>query len=227
MLGRGLMILAMATAVAGCGSSQDLSAGAVLRAASATTRDLKSVQLDLKFGQGFQVQGIDLVSGTGRFRAPSDSDIVAKTRTAQGFLSPEVLTVGGKIYLRIIQLQAFQELTPEEALQYPDVARLLDKDTGLAPAIQKGRNPKLDSGEQVDGVDCYKVEATYGQAELGQALAPVKLTDDIHVTLWVGKSDHFVRRALFEGHLLSATQATSVDVHLHDFNRPVDIPSPS
>jgi hypothetical protein len=226
MLPRVLPGLAMAAAIAGCGSSESFDAHQVLQAASDSTVALKSVQLDLKFGSGLTVEGVDLVSATGRFRAPDESDLVAKARSGEGFLEPELLTTGGKVYFRAIQLLALQELTPEQALKYPDVARLLDKTKGLGPAIAKGRDAKLDTAEPVDGVDCYKVEATYGPAELNQALAPLHLSDDIHATLWVAKADHLVRRMRLEGHLFSVDQTTYTEVHLHDHNRPVDIPSP-
>jgi hypothetical protein len=226
MLPRLLVALGLVAAVSGCGSTESFDAHQVLQAASDTTAALRSVQLDLKFGSGFIVQGVELVSGTGKFRAPSDSDIVAKAKSGGGFLEPELLTTGGKIYFKAIQLLAYQELTPDQALQYPDVARLLDRSHGLAPAIPKGRGAKLDPAEQVDGVDCYKVEATYGPAELNPALAPLHLTDDIHATLWVARSDHLVRRLRLEGHLFTADQSTSVEVHLHDHNGPVDIPTP-
>ena len=226
MLPRVLVVLVLVVALVGCGSTGSFDAHQVLQAASDTTAALKSVQLDLKFGPGFTVQGVELVSATGKFRAPSDSDIVAKAKSGGGFLEPELLTTGGKIYFKAIQLLAFQELTADQALQYPDVARLLDKNHGLAPGIAKGRNAKLDAAEPVDGVDCYKVEATYGPDELNQALAPLHLSDDIHATLWVAKGDHLVRRLRFEGHLFSVDQTTFAEVHLHDHNGPVDIPSP-
>ena len=226
MLARVLVVLVLVAALVGCGSTGSFDAHQVLQAASDTTAALKSVQLDLKFGPGFTVQGVELVSATGKFRAPSDSDIVAKAKSGGGFLEPELLTTGGKIYFKAIQLLAFQELTADQALQYPDVARLLDKNHGLAPGIAKGRNAKLAAAEQVDGVDCYKVEATYGPDELNQALAPLHLSDDIHATLWVAKGDHLVRRLRFEGHLFSVDQTTFAEVHLHDHNGPVDIPSP-
>jgi len=226
-LRRVLAVVALCTGVAACGSTESLTAQQVLRVAAGTTANLKSVKLDLRFGAGFAVQGIDLVSAAGVFRAPGDSDLLAKTRSGAGFLEPELLTAGGKIYFKAIQFQAFQELTPEQALQYPDVARLLDKDHGLPPAIARGRSARLDADEAVDGVDCYKVEAAYGPAELNDAVAPLHLTDDIKVTLWVGRSDHLVRRVRLEGHLFTADSSTSAEVHLHDFNGPVDIPSPA
>jgi hypothetical protein len=226
MLPRVLVVLVLVVALVGCGSTESFDAHQVLQAASDTTAALKSVQLDLKFGPGFTVQGVELVSATGKFRAPSDSDIVAKAKSGGGFLEPELLTTGGKIYFKAIQLLAFQELTADQALQYPDVGRLLDKNHGLAPGIAKGRNAKLDAAEQVDGVDCYKVEATYGPDELNQALAPLHLSDDIHATLWVAKGDHLVRRLRFDGHLFSVDQTTFAEVHIHDHNGPVDIPSP-
>jgi LppX_LprAFG lipoprotein len=223
-------MVAMLVAVAGCGSvqpQQQSDALKILQAAARSTAALESVQLDFKFGPGFQIGGIGLVSAVGKFKAPADSDIVAKASTGQAFVEPELLTVGGKIYIKLFQLQAFRELPASEAQQYPNVARMLDKDHGLAPSIARGRNSKVTGTEQVDGVDCDKVEATYGPNELNQALAPVHLTNDIRVLLWIDRSDHFVRKVRFEGQLTTAGQNTFAEAHLHDFNRPVDIPSPS
>src|ERR1700682_3805208 len=230
MPGRVLILLAMFMAVAGCGNAQpqqQSDAAKVLQVAARSTAAVQSVQLDFKFGPGYQLGGIGLVSAVGKFKAPADSDIVAKASTGQGFVEPELLTVGGKVYIKLIQLQAFRELPASEAQQYPNVARLLDKDHGLAPAIARGRNARLAGSEQVDGADCDKVEATYGPAELNQALAPVHLSNDIRVLLWIDRSDHLVRKVHFEGQLINAGQKTFAEVHLHDFHRPVDIPIPS
>ncbi len=215
-------------ALSGCGTTAaSPDARQLLHAASGTTAAMKSVQLDLKFGPGFQVQGVELVSALGKFRAPSDSDIVAKTHSAQGFIQPEILTVGDKIYIKFIQIQAFQPLSSAEAQQYPVIARMLDKDSGLGPAIARGRDPKLAGSEPVDGVDCHKVSVLYGPAELNQALAPLNLKGDVKTALWIGKNDQLVRKMRFEGPLFAAGTSTFVEVHLHDFNAPVDIPSPS
>jgi hypothetical protein len=219
-------MFALLVALAGCGNGESFDAHQVLQAAADSTAALKSVQMDLKFGPGLTVRGLEVVSATGKFRAPSDGDIVVKARSGGGFLEPEIVSAGGKVYFKALQLLAFQQLTATQALEYPDVARLLDKDHGLAPAIVKGRNAKLDAGEQVDGVDCYKVEAIYGSAELNQALAPIHLTDDVHATLWVAKSDHLLHRLRLDGHLFAVDQTTYAEVHLHDHNGPVDIPSP-
>jgi hypothetical protein len=222
------VLVATAVALGGCGTpAEQTDARQLLQAAAQTTAAWKTVQLDLKFGPGFKVQGVELVSAVGKFRAPADSDFVAKTRAAQGYVEPEILTVGDQVYIKLFQLQAFQSLSPTEALQYPVIARLLDKNTGLAPAIARGRDPKLAGSEQFDGVDCARVEALYGPSELNQALAPLKLSGDVKTTLWIGKSDHLVRKVRFEGPLFTAGSNTFAEIHLHDFNAPVDIPSPS
>jgi hypothetical protein len=222
-----LITAALGFAVAGCGTAnQPPDARQLLQAAAGTMAALKSVQLDLKFGPGFKVQGVELVSAQGKFRAPTDSDFVAKTRGAQGFIEPEILTVGDQIYIKYIQLQAFQPLSPIEARQYPVIARMLDKNSGLAPAIARGRDPRMAGSEQLDGVDCHKVSALYGPVELQQALAPLTLKGDVRAVLWIGKSDQLVHKLRFDGPLLTAGTESFAEVHLHDFNAPVDIPSP-
>jgi hypothetical protein len=117
-------------------------------------------------------------------------------------------------------------MSPAEAQQYPVISRMLDKNNGLAPAIARGRDSKVSGSEQVDGVDCDKVSALFGPSELNQALAPLSLKGDVKTVLWIGKSDHLVRKVRFEGPLFVAGTNTFAEVHLHDFNAPVDIPSP-
>ena len=102
-------MLATLMAFAGCGSvqpQQPSDALKILQAGALSTASLQSVQLDFKFGPGFQMGGIGLVSAVGKFKAPADSDIVAKASTGQEFVEPELLTIGGKIYIKLFQLQA-------------------------------------------------------------------------------------------------------------------------
>jgi hypothetical protein len=219
-------VVAAAMALGSCGTAQQPSPRQLLQAAARNMATLTSVQLDLKFGPGFQVQGVELVSAVGKFRAPTDSDFVAKTRGAEGFIEPEILTVGDQVYIKYVQFQAFQQLTAIEAQQYPVIARMLDKNSGLAPATARGRDPRIAGSEQLDGVDCYKVSALYGPAELQQALAPLTLKGDVRAVLWIGKSDQLVHKLRFDGPLVSAGTDSFAEVHLHDFNAPVTIPSP-
>jgi len=55
---------------------------------------------------------------------------------------------------------------------------------------------------------------------------PLTPTGDIDATVWVGKSDHLLRKALLKGKLFTAAKTTTLEVRLHDFNADVNIAKP-
>ena len=70
--------------------------------------------------------------------------------------------------------------------------------------------------QQVAGTDCDKVSATYTSDQVGRLLGGGLSTNgDVHATVWVGRSDHLVRRTVLSGRsspeipLLARTPSTS------------------
>jgi len=106
------------------------------------------------------------------------------------------------------------------------MGRILDPTNGLPGVLAKGRNPRLLGAETVDGVDCWKIEATYTADQVSQAVQPLSPTGDIDATLWIGKGDHLLRKTLLKGKLFTAAKGTTLEVRLHDFNADVNIVKP-
>ena len=224
---RSLLLLLSALMLGACGNSPAADPGQVLKDAASAMAAVKTVQADVAFGPGAKVLGFDLLSATGKVKRPSDSDTVGKVKAAGTVLQPELVTVGGKFYLREAQFLPFHELTGTEAVDYPNAGRLLDTQHGVTAVLPKGKSPSLVGSEPIDGHDCNKVTATYAPDALNDALAPIKLTDDVQATLWIDKDSKLVRRVKLSGHLFDPATNSFVDVRLHDFNTAVDITSPA
>jgi hypothetical protein len=209
--------------VAACGTSVD--PAAQLREAGQAMTSIKTAAFDFKFGPGAAAFGFTLDSGSGKAHLPDATDTTLKASSGQTLLEFEVLTVAGHVYFRA-PLIGFSELTGDRAAAIPDMTRVLDPAHGLASLIPRGKSPRYVGDESVDGHDCYHISATYSGAEVGDVIAVLKPTGDVDVNLWIDKSTHTVRRALMAGHLFETSRSSTLEVHLHDFDVPIDIQKP-
>src|SRR5262252_6539886 len=217
-------VAAIVTAVILLGCSGSTSAPAdpatVLRQAADAMAGLHSVIADVKFGPGITLAGVSLSSATSKIQLPRNSDSTFKVKQGDFLLDLRVVTTGGHVYVKL-PLASFTEVTPQQAREFPDVSSLFDPHSGLPAVLPAGRDTRSLGTEQVAGVDCNKVGATYTADQLGQLLAGVKPAGDVQATIWAGRSDHLVRKVVLSGPLLEAGKVVQVDVNLHDFNQPV------
>jgi hypothetical protein len=199
----------------------------VLRQAGRAMASLRSVAADVKFGPGIVVSGVTLSSATTKVELPGQSDTVIKVKQGDFLVDLRVVTVGGHIFLRL-PFSQFTEVTPDQAKELPDLSRLFDPNSGLAAALPSGTDTRYLGTEQIAGVDTDKVSTTYAADQVSQLLGGVvKPAGDVQATIWVGRSDHYVRRVILNGPLLEAGKPVQVQVDLHDFNQPVTIATPS
>jgi hypothetical protein len=200
---------------------------AVLRQSGQAMGSLHSVAADVKFGSGIVVGGLTLSSATTKVAVPGQSDTVIKVKQGDFLVDLRVVTTGGHIYLRL-PFSQFTEVTPDQAREVPVLSQLFDPKAGLPAALPAGTGTRYLGTEQVAGVDTDKVGTTYSADQVGQLLGGVvKPAGDVQATIWVGRSDHYVRRVSLNGPLLAAGKDVNVEVDLHDFNRPVTIATPS
>ena len=199
----------------------------VLRQAGQAMAGLHSVAADVKFGPGIAIQGLTLSSATTKVQVPGESDTVIKVKQGDFLVDLRVVTTGGHIYLRL-PFSQFTEVTPEQAKELPDLSKLFDPKSGLPAALPSGTNTHYLGSEQIAGVDTDKISTTYSADQVSQLLGGVvKPAGDVQATIWVGRSDHYVRRVNLNGPLLEAGKSVQVAVDLHDFNQPVTITTPS
>jgi len=199
----------------------------VLNQAGPALGQVKSASVEMQFGEGATFFGFTVVSASGKVKLPDQSQVTIKAKqSSDSLIEIGVTTLAGQTWVTVPFL-GVQQVTGAEAAAVPSVGRVFDATNGLPGLLAKGRKPTFLGSETVDGVDCWKVEATYGADQVAQAVQPLTPTGDIDATLWVGKSDHLLRKALLKGKLFTAAKTTTLQVRLHDFNAEVSIPTPS
>jgi hypothetical protein len=187
---------------------------------------IHSVAVEMKFGPGASYVGLTLVSASGKVRLPTDSDTTFKAQqTKDSLIELRLLTLADGVYVQA-PFVGFQKLPASEAERVPSVSRIFDATTGLPALMRQGKQLEAQGEETVSGIDCYKVHASYPSAVVGQAVQAVTPTGDIAATLWIGRSDHLLRKARLDGELYESGKNTYLEVRLHDFNASFDIHNP-
>src|SRR5260370_13602878 len=93
-------------------------------------------------------------------------------------------------------------------------------------ASAAGRNRKYLAAEQVQGVDPQKVEATSSATQIHGMLPQLNSSGDVEAVIWIGGSDHLIRKAVLSGPFGDSGSPSSVEVDLSGFNGSVTISSP-
>jgi lipoprotein LprG len=225
---RGLVAMLALALIAGCGGSQpQVDAAQSLRDAAAAMAKLKTVSATLSFTKGaITFQGFTLVRAKTSVRLPGDSDTTYTVKQQDLSISLEVVISGGHVYLHL-PFSTFQELTGAQAVAIPDLAKLFDPATGLPAIIPAGRNPKYLTSEKVDGVDSQKIGVTYSAHQVHSLLAQLSSSVDVNATVWVGASDHLIRKAVLDGAFGDGGKEAAVEVDISGFNAAVNITPPT
>jgi hypothetical protein len=214
-------------ALPSCGGLQPVDPAQALRDGAASMATLKTVSANLTFTKGkITFQGYSLVSAKAKVRLPTDSDTIVTVRAQDLLIGLEVVISAGHVYLRP-PLSGFTEITGKNATDIPDVAKLFDVKTGLPAVIAAGQNPKYVGVDKIADVDSHKITATYTSAQIEALLPQLKSSGDVLATIWVGGSDHLIRKATLDGNFGDGGAASSVEVDMSGFNAAVSIPSPS
>jgi hypothetical protein len=217
-------LLLLATA---CGGLQPVEPAQALRDGGASIASLKTVTANLKFTKGtVSFEGYGLVSATATVRLPNDSDTVYKIRQGDVQISLQVVIAGGRVFIHP-PFSGFTELMGADAAVVPNLAKLFDPTKGLPAVIPAGRNPKYLGAEKVGDVDCHKVGATYSPDQIGGMLSQLSSSGDVDATIWIGGSDHLIRKAVLSGKFGDNGTDSTVEVDLSGFNGSVSIASPA
>jgi len=188
---------------------------------------LNTVSATLKFTKGsVSFQNYVLTGATAAVRLPADSDTIYKVKYQDVLIGLEVVITGGHVYLRP-PFSGFTEVTGATAAAIPDLAKLFDVNTGLPAMIPAGHSPTYIGTEKVADVDSYKVGATYSAAQIAKLLPQLSSSGDVAATIWVGGSNHLIRKALLSGPFGDGGTASTVEIDLSGFNAVVAIASPT
>lgn len=216
-----------AVVLTACGGLQPVDPAQALREGGAAIAGLKAVSATLTFTKGtITFQTFALVKAAARLRLPNDSDTTYTVRKQDAQFALEVIITGGRVYLHL-PFSGYNEVTGADADAIPNLARLFDATTGLPAVIPAGTNPKYLGTDKVDDVDSHKVEATYSPAQIHSMLPQLTSSGDVDATIWVGGSDHLIRKAVLSGPFGDNSTASSVEVDLSGFNAAVAITTPA
>jgi hypothetical protein len=217
----------VSVALNACGGLQAEDPAQVLRDAGAAMAKLSTVTATLKFTKGtISFQGYVLTSATAAVRLPSESDTVYKVKYQDLLIGLEVVITGGHVFLRP-PFSGFTVVTGKNASEVPDLAKLFDGTTGLPAMIPAGHGLTYIGTEKVGDVDSHKVGAIYSAAQIAKLLPQLASTGDVAATIWVGGSDHLIRKAVLSGSFGDGGTASSVEIDLSAFNGAVAIASPT
>ena len=220
-------VMALALLAACEGSAPQVDAAQTLRAAGAAMGKVKTVTATLTFTKGaITFQGFTLVSAKTSVRLPADSDSFYTVKRQDISISLEVLIYGGHVYVHL-PFSTFQEFTGSEAAAMPDLAKLFDTATGLPAVIPTGRSPKYIGAEKLGNVDTQKISVTYGADQVHGMLAQLGSSGDVSAQIWVGTTDHLIRKAVLEGNFGDGGKPASVEVKISGFDTAVNITPPS
>jgi hypothetical protein len=212
----------------GCGGSQQpVDPARTLRDAATAMGKLNTVKANLKFTKGaISFQGFTLVQANASVRLPGDSDTTYTVKQGDLAISLEVVIVGGHVYLHL-PFSTYQELQGAQAAAVPDLAKLFDPTTGLPAIIPAGRNLSDAGADKVDGVDVEKIDATYSADQVHRMFAELSSSVDVKAVVWVGISDHLIRKAQLDGAFGDGGKEAAVEVDISGFNAAVNIAPPS
>ena len=218
-MNRRLVAVVALVLMAGCSGSQPpVDAAQTLRDAASAMAKLNTVKASLKFTKGaITFQGFTLAGAKTSVRLPTDSDTVYTVKQQDLSISLEVVIAGGHVYLHV-PFSTYQELTGKDAAAIPDLAKLFDATSGLPAVIPAGRNVRYVATEKVDGIDAQKIDVTYTAEQVKGMLAQLSSSADVNAEVWVGASDHLIRKAVLNGAFGDGGKDASVEVDMSGFN---------
>lgn len=213
--------------LAACSSGPSIDGAKVLRDGAAAMSQLKTVSATLKMTKGtISLQGFALVSAKTAVRLPRDSDTTYTVKEQDISISLEVVITGGHVFVQL-PLSTLQEASPAEAAVFPDMAKLFDTGTGLPAVVPAGAHPQYVSTDTVAGQSAYQVTTTYTPDQIRGLLAQLNSNGPVTAHVWVGVSDHEIRKAVLAGAFGDNGKDAAVEVDITGFDAPVAITSPT
>ena len=209
------LIIALVTSCSGSGGQQKsaLPDGTALLADSAKAmREVTSTRFAL------DVTGNQLRSAKGQLNREGSAQGTANVDEGRQLLELGFVIIGQDLYLRP-PTGPVQKLPLSFAGTVYDPSIILNPDRGIAASLASGKGASTEAREQADGVDSYRLTATFPAQPLG-AVVP-GLAADKPSTIWVATQGSRLIKAEFP------LTYGSVTAHFSDFDAPVQITPPA
>jgi lipoprotein LprG len=219
-------IFAALLLIAGCSSSTKSAAplpdaASLVKDSEQTTRQQKSVHLELAVTGKIEALPIESVSGdltnAPAVAAQGKANLVA---FGQSFKDVDFVVVDGNLYGALTP-GSFTNFGP--AADIYDVAAILSPDKGLANLQANFSEPKSEGRETINGVDTVKISGKV-TAEAVNGIAPqIAATGPVPATMWVKEDgDHDLVQAK-----LDTSPGISLQMTLSDWGKTVTVTKPA
>ncbi|PPK63393.1 LppX_LprAFG lipoprotein [Actinokineospora auranticolor] len=226
VLGLGSLALVGAL-VAGCSSDDSGGGGgtlpdgaALLRDASAATKNVKSAHFALKVNG--TVAAIPVQNAEGDLTREGGGSGAAKGTvrlTLMGqLIEGEFVLVDDSLYIKG-PTGGFTKYPSAITSRIYDPSTILDPDKGIANVLAKVQEPRTEAAETVDGASAYRVKGKVAK-DVVSAVVP-GVSADVDVTLWVRQDNKQPVKAS-----VALPDNASVDLSLSDVDKPVTITAP-
>jgi lipoprotein LprG len=211
--------------LAGCsGSEADLPAGAELLTRSAEAmRQVQSAALDIEVDQALTAIPIRAASGS----LTATGDAVGTATLSQGGapVEFEFLVTGGQLYLKGPTGGFGPPIPVSFASSFYDPTALLDPDRGVAQLLATAMAGETQAREEVDGVDSYRVPASFGPDAVASLVPGV--TEPVDGLLWIDAATSRLVRAELQVPNGPDGATAPVAVRLSEFDAPVTVTAPA
>ncbi|MPZ67330.1 MAG: LppX_LprAFG lipoprotein [Pseudonocardiaceae bacterium] len=212
-----LLLALLTLAVPACSGGEELPDGQQLLSRSgATMGEVSSARFVLDL-EG-DVSGLPIEGAQGQLTRDGEAAGTAGITQGGELTELEFVLTGDKLYLQG-PTGGFRELPASFAASVYDPSTILDARRGVPALLENGTDATTEAREDVDGVDAYRVRATFPVDVLGGLIPAV--TEDTEGQVWIGFQQPRLVQARFE---LPGGIAT---VRLSEFDAPVDIAPPS
>ena len=210
------LIIALVTAC-GAGKTANLPPGATVLADSA--KAMRTVNTTrFAFDVQGNAAGVQLRSAEGQLTREGSAQGTAKVDEGRQLLELQFTIIGQDLYLRP-PTGPVQKLPLSFAGSVYDPSIILNPDRGIAAALASGKDAATTQArEQVDGVDTYRVEATFPAQPLG-TMVP-ELATDKPSEVWVAVQGSRLVKAQFP------TTSGGITAHFSDYDAPAQITAP-
>lgn len=219
-----LAVLALTAApLSGCSSDKASNAplpdaATLLKESTDTTKNLKSVHLDIKVTG--QIPNLPVHTLTGDLTSPpaiaakGDANITVLGQT----LDAQFIVADGNLYAALTP-DKWTDFGPAADIYDPSV--ILDPNKGLANVLASFTNAKADARETINGVQTVRVKGTIS-ADAISAIVP-KVDTAVPGTAWIREDgNHDLVRATAE-----ISPGNTIEMTLSDWNKPVTVTKPT
>jgi lipoprotein LprG len=224
------LALLLTLALAACGGGDDDEApatatpepAALLQSAATRMEQVRSLHFLLEHEHGATkiVRGIAMTEAEGDLVAPDRMQATIKGSLGPVDFDSGIVIIGKDGWLQnpITHRWDDEDIT---------IDQVFDPQNGVVGLVRSARSPAITKIEEVDGVDCYRVDATLDSGDLTLLPGSPQAGRSVPTVAWVGVKDPLVHRIEIRGPVASGESKDLVrTLTLSRFDEDVSIAPP-